>query len=154
MLGCVEVDLVADPEAAARLDADPALAVADLDRARHAQHVPRRRLLVDPGGANQEHEGRRAAVHARNLRTVDFDAEVVHAEPVGGGQQMLDRVERHVAAAKRRRQMRLARERRRRGRDLDRARQIRPDEHDARAGARRVQRELHRFAGVQPDAGT
>ncbi len=41
--GVLEVDLVAHAEAAAGLDADPALAVADLDRARYAQHVARRR---------------------------------------------------------------------------------------------------------------
>src|SRR5262249_58983991 len=64
---------------------------------------------------DQVDEGRRAAVHHRQLRAVHLDARVVDAEAVERAEQVLDGADARVAAAERGRQARaghLARARR------------------------------------------
>jgi hypothetical protein len=113
----------------------------------------RGRLLEQARGAQQEDERRGAPVHHRDLRAVDLDPEVVDAEAVDRGQEVLDGADRRPAAPE--------------GggvaggghgvgarRNLDRRRQVGAHEDDAAPRPRRPQRDLHRLARVQADACT
>src|SRR5262245_26526071 len=148
-----EVDRVGDPQPAARLDADQPVAVADLERAAHAQRAARNALVEDAGRPDQEHERGGAAVHHRNLGAVDLDAHVVDAEAAERGEQMLDGADARIAAPERggeagrggRRAVRW---------QLHRLRQVRAHEHDAGIRPCGLERALHGLARVESDART
>ncbi len=147
------VDAVGDLEGARRLDANRAFAIPDLEAATDLEPPARHRLLDDPGGPDQEHERGRAAVHDRDLGSVDLDPRVVDAEAVERRQKMLDCADRHIAAAQGR-GIAVATQRIRSHRDLDRMREVAAQEDQPGVGLGGMERQVHGRTRVKPDAGT
>src|SRR5512143_377429 len=150
--GMREGDGEFDLEAVMRDEARPLVAVAHLDRLRDAHVLLRRILLDDAGGLQQEHEGRRGAVHDGNLGAGQIDQQVVDAEAGEGRHQVLDG--RHLGGAglEHRAQPGVG-DQIRVGLDFGGRDEIHPPEHDAGIGTRRAQGHLDLDAGMQADAG-
>ena len=65
----------------------------DLDRASHLDVQPWRRERLEARLVNEDDERRGAAVEDGHLGPVDLHQRIVDAEPVQGGEQVLDRAD-------------------------------------------------------------
>lgn len=147
-----EIDREFDLEAEVRIETRELVAVADFDGLRDLDETLGRVLLFDARGLQQEHERSGTAVHDRDFLGRHVDVEVVDTEARAGRHQMLDRRDARTILLQHRREARVA-DRHRRGRDIDRRRQIDAREHDARVRRGRPQRQHDLAARVQTDAG-
>ena len=148
----VEADAVGDLEVVRRIERDALVPLRQRDRPQHLQVAPRRRQPLDARLVqDQIHERRGAAVHDRHFGVVQLDDDVVDAEGGQGGEQVLDRLDRHGLA----RQAGLilnAAQVRDGGRNLEPAK-IASLEPDAVVGRRRLQRQGDLVAGMKSDSG-
>src|SRR5690606_4985994 len=108
----------------------------------------RGRLLFDTGGANQEHERCRAAVHDRDFRRTDVHIGVIDAQSGHRGEQVLDGGDAHIALDQTGGQLRVADVLGARL-NLDRLVQIHAAKDYARIHRGRPQRQVDFLASVQ-----
>src|SRR5207248_2896381 len=134
-----------------RLEARPFISVPDLHAARNAQEPFRRRLLDDACLLDEQHEGRRTAVHDGKLGGVEIDVNIVHAESAERGHQMLDGVDLDAVAYQARRQARLADEFGAR-RKINWRGEVDAPEYDSGIRRRGAHADAHLLSGVEPDA--
>ncbi len=135
-----ERDLKVGRKADARPQLGILVAVFHAHRFAHADRAHRFALRHDARAFDQEHERRRAAVHDRHFRAVDFDDEVGNAEADDSGHQVLNRVNLHaIDVADRRTQARVGDAIKARRHDARDSRMICAAENDARAFRRRQQ---------------
>jgi hypothetical protein len=145
----VEADRVGDAELVGRAQARPLGAPHHFHRPQHLQVTTRDLVWPQPGFVDEDHEGRRAAVHHGDLGTVHLHQHIVHAQGIEGGEEVLDGVDGDPVAAERGGVIE-APQMVDMGGDLDS--HVGAAEADAVFGGRGLEVEADGTAGVQADA--
>ena len=150
--GVAKLDRERQAIAFVRIEPRPFVAVLHFHTACDAQKFFRCSLLFEAGLLDQQHEGRCAAVHDRQLGRIKVHVRVVYTQAPERGHQVLDGVDLHFALDQRRSEARLPDELRP-CRDIDRDGEVDATEHHAGVHWRGAQGDPDFLAGVQAYAG-